>query len=78
MADFLQRKEALVADIIALQEPWRNPFKDDTHYPAKATHHMLYPLPETTGTTMEDDWARVYLFIKKVLSPGSWSHTAHS
>ncbi|KAL2784222.1 hypothetical protein BJX66DRAFT_90922 [Aspergillus keveii] len=40
MADFLRRKEVLEADIIALQEPWRNPSKDNTHHPAKATHNL--------------------------------------
>jgi hypothetical protein len=76
MADFLRRKEVLEADIIALQEPWRNPFKDDTHHPAKATHYMLYPPPERNN--MEEDRARVCLFVKKALSPGAWSHIAHS
>jgi endonuclease/exonuclease/phosphatase family metal-dependent hydrolase len=75
MADFLRQKEVLEADIIALQEPWRNPFKDDTHHPAKATHYMLYPPPETSA---EEEQARVCIFIRKALSPGAWSHTAHS
>jgi hypothetical protein len=81
MADFLRWKEVLEADIIALQEPWQNPFKDDTHHPIKATHYMLYPPLEgsTAGNvTREEDHARVCLFIKKALNPGAWSHTAHS
>jgi hypothetical protein len=81
MADFLQQKEVLEADIIVLQEPWRNPFKDNTHHPAKTTYYMLYPPLEkdATGATKgEEDRARVCLFIKKALSPGAWSHIAHS
>jgi hypothetical protein len=77
MADFLRRKEVLEADIIALQEPWRNPFKDDTHHPAKMTHYMLYPPPEGNATR-DEGRARVCLFVKKALNPGAWSHTAHS
>jgi hypothetical protein len=75
MADFLQQKEVLKADIITLQELWQNPFKNNTHYLAKATHYMLYPPPKTLA---EEERARVYIFIKKALNPRAWSHMAYS
>jgi hypothetical protein len=36
---------------------------------------MLYPPPETL---VEEERARVYIFVKKALNPGAWSHMAHS
>jgi hypothetical protein len=45
------------------------------YYLAKATHYMLYPPLETLA---EEEQARVYIFVKKALNPGAWSHTAHS
>lgn len=48
-------------DIIAIQEPWRNPFSDTTHHPAKDLFHLCYPAMEDGET------ARVCFFINKQL-----------
>ncbi|GES66033.1 hypothetical protein ATETN484_0014000100 [Aspergillus terreus] len=68
MAPFL--REARKVPIIAIQEPWRNPFSDTTHHPLKATHHLLHP-EERNG-----ERARVCLFVSKDIHPGSWEHQA--
>ncbi|KDN61236.1 hypothetical protein CSUB01_11874 [Colletotrichum sublineola] len=36
-------------DIIAIQEPWRNPFIVTTHHPAKGIFHLCYPTSEERG-----------------------------
>lgn len=66
MAPFL--REARKVPIIAIQEPWRNPFSDTTHHPLKATHHLLHP------EARDGERARVCLFISKEIHPGSWEH----
>ena len=71
MAQFLRDPEVLKADIIAIQEPWENPFKDDTHHPAKQTHELLWPAEAETGGR-----ARVYMFVSRKLA--GWSHVAYS
>ncbi|KAL9035785.1 MAG: hypothetical protein Q9180_004667, partial [Flavoplaca navasiana] len=39
-------------DIIAIQEPWKNPFQDTTHHPANDRFTLLYPDPgEVEGET---------------------------
>lgn len=43
MADFLRNPRVLETDIIAIQEPWGNPYIETTHHPAKAKHHLVYP-----------------------------------
>jgi hypothetical protein len=73
MAQFLRDPEFLKAVIIAIQEPWDNPYTDTTHHPAKATHQLLYPDSQETGGR-----ARVCLFISKRIDPTKWRHTAHS
>ncbi|KAL4873119.1 hypothetical protein BDV12DRAFT_97424 [Aspergillus spectabilis] len=41
MADFLRKPAVAQAEIIAVQEPWKNAYKDDTHHPIKQTHHLF-------------------------------------
>lgn len=72
MAQFLRDPAVLQADIIAIQEPWKNPYKDDTHHPAKETHELLYP-PAPPGKR-----TRVCMFVAKCLAPTSWTHIVHS
>src|SRR5690348_11811111 len=73
MAQFLRDPKVLEADIIAIQEPWDNPYQDTTHHPANATHQLLYPeAAETRGR------ARVCLYISRKIDPTKWKHTAHS
>ncbi|GKT39838.1 Rpb7-binding protein seb1 [Colletotrichum spaethianum] len=53
-------------DIIAIQEPWRNPFNATTHHPAKDRFHLCYPSNEERGP------ARVCFFINKKLDHSRW------
>lgn len=71
MAQFLRDPKVLAADIIAIQEPWKNPFQDSTHHPAKGTHELLWPAETETGQR-----ARVCIYISKKLA--GWTHYAHS
>jgi hypothetical protein len=43
MADFLRNPRVLEADIIAIQEPWENPYTETTHYLARVIHELIYP-----------------------------------
>ncbi|OQE59010.1 hypothetical protein PENNAL_c0342G04449, partial [Penicillium nalgiovense] len=49
MADFLAKPEVSKADIIAVQEPWENPYNDTTYHPLKQTHELLFPSSAETG-----------------------------
>jgi exonuclease III len=71
MARFLRDPKVLEADIIAIQEPWDNPFQDTTHHPANTTHQLLYP-EQTRGR------ARVCLYVSRKIDPMKWKHTVHS
>ncbi|KAK0367775.1 zinc knuckle [Colletotrichum limetticola] len=53
-------------DIIAIREPWRNPFNATTHRPAKDRFHLCYPSSEEKGP------ARVSLLINKKLDDSRW------
>jgi exonuclease III len=53
-------------DIIALQEPWKNPYTATTHHPAKNKFHLCYPTGHTEGT------ARVCFFINKKIDQARW------
>ncbi|KAJ5413841.1 hypothetical protein N7509_000468 [Penicillium cosmopolitanum] len=72
MAQFMRDPAVIEADIIALQEPWKNPFSNTTHYPAKDTHELLYPEIGGEG----EERARVCMFVSKKLT--GWVHTVHS
>src|SRR5699024_8770091 len=72
MATFLRDSKVLEADVIAVQEPWRNEISDTTHQPAKATHQLVYPGKNEQGT------ARVCMFISKRIDTASWSHSVVS
>lgn len=71
MADFLAKPEVSKADIIAVQEPWENPYTDTTYYPLKQTHELLFPSSSETGSR-----ARVCIYISKNMA--GWTHYAHS
>lgn len=73
MAQFMRDPTVTAADIIAIQEPWKNPFSNTTHHPAKDTHELLYP---EIGTGEKEERTRVCMFVSKKLS--GWVHTVHS
>jgi len=72
MATFLRDPRVLDADVIVAQEPWKNPFQDTTHHPAKRTHHLIYPPSEEGAPT------KVCLFIHKDIDQSRWTHQAHN
>ncbi|RHZ44115.1 FAD-binding oxidoreductase [Aspergillus thermomutatus] len=74
MAPFLRTKEVLEADVIAIQEPWDNPYQGTTHHPANQTHQLLYPKATETG----GEGTRVCMLISRKLDLGSWRHGVHS
>ncbi|KAJ5667637.1 hypothetical protein N7507_003501 [Penicillium longicatenatum] len=69
MAQFLRDPAVLAADIIAIQEPWINPYNDSIYHPTKQTHKLLWP-------GAEGERSRVCLFVSKRLA--RWTHFAHS
>jgi exonuclease III len=72
MADFLSKPGVQSADIIAVQEPWENPYNDTTYHPLKQTHELLFPSNSETGTR-----ARVCMYISKETGT-EWTHYVHS
>jgi len=72
MADFLAKPKVIQADIIAVQEPWENPYNDTTYHPLKQTHELLFPSSSETGSR-----ARVCMYVSKRIGT-EWTHYAHS
>ena len=50
-------------DIIAVQEPWRNPFIATSYHPLKDTFHLAYPDNEET---------RVCFYVNQRIDPSTW------
>lgn len=82
MATFLRDKKVLAADVIAVQEPWKNENQHTTHQPATATFQLLYPANSTPrGRRQGQDQERdtdlpppgVCLFVSKKIDPATWS-----
>ncbi|OHE90236.1 zinc knuckle [Colletotrichum orchidophilum] len=59
-------------DILAIQEPWANPYNTTTHHPAKDRFHLCYP------SNREDGPARVCFFVNKKLDHSKWQFKEHS
>jgi exonuclease III len=66
MASLLRDPRTYDFDIIAVQEPWKNPYTATTHHPAKDKFHLCYPTGQTEGT------ARVCFFINKTINQARW------
>ncbi|KAI4086561.1 MAG: hypothetical protein L6R37_008407, partial [Teloschistes peruensis] len=70
MAEFMRDEEVLAHDIIAVQEPWCNPFQATTHHPEKGRHHLIWPsenIPKESGINP----VRVCLFVNTRIDPAS-------
>ena len=65
MALFLRDQRVLQADVIAVQEPWKNQSNDTTHQLATASLQLVYPKFK--------DKPGVCMFISKKIDPGTWS-----
>ena len=72
MATMLRDHRIAEMDILAVQEPWRNPFSAATHHPAKDTFHLCYPPDAEPGYP-----ARVCFFINRRLDHTAWHFTPH-
>ena len=42
IAPLLADKTAATYDILALQEPWQNPYKNTTYYPNSSVFYIIY------------------------------------
>lgn len=75
MATFLRDDAVLEADIIAVQEPWRNEQQHTTHQPATAKFQLLYPAKQDHLHDSDTNFAQpgVCLFVSKNVDPGTWS-----
>lgn len=72
MATLLRDPRILDYDVLAIQEPWRNPFMSTTHHPAKAHFHLCYPAATENGP------ARVCFFVNKRLDSTTWQFEPHT
>jgi exonuclease III len=72
MATMLRDPRIREYDILAIQEPWRNPFVATTHHPAKDIFHLCCLAEEEVGP------ARVCFFINKRLDHNKWQFKEHS
>jgi ribonuclease HI len=70
MATLLRDPRVHEYDIVAIQEPWWNPFADTTHHPAKDIFHLCYPKEEEEGP------ARVCFFVSRRLDHRKWKFKA--
>lgn len=68
MASLLRDPRIHEFDILAIQEPWRNPFTATTHHPAKDKFHLCYPPGDEEGP------ARVCFFINKTMDHTKWRY----
>jgi hypothetical protein len=72
MASLLRDPSFREYDILAIQEPWRNPFISTTHNPIPEYFHLHFP-----KDTREEP-ARVCFFINKRLDETRWRITEHT
>ena len=72
MATLLRDPRTHRYDILAIQEPWRNPFIATTHHPAKDIFHLCYPAGGEGGH------ARVCFFINKRIDHKRWRFREYS
>ena len=69
MISLFENEHIKEVDIIALQEPWRNPWKNTTYHPLKSLFELVYEDGKNT---------RVCFYINKSIALASWSFTHHS
>lgn len=72
MATLLRDPKIQEYDILALQEPWRNPFTSTTHNPISHSFHLCFPKDTKEAP------ARVCFFVNRKLDPNSWRFTEHT
>jgi hypothetical protein len=67
MATLLRDPKINNYDILAIQEPWKNPFSETTHHPAKDQFHLCYPTLEKEGPS------RVCFLVNRRIDHSKWS-----
>lgn len=72
MATLLRDPKIQEFDILALQEPWRNPFLSTTHNPISDSFHLCFP------SDHRETPARVCFFTNKRIDPNSWVYRDHT
>jgi hypothetical protein len=72
MATLLRDPKIQEYDILALQEPWRNPFLPTTHNPISHSFHLCFPQGSREAP------ARVCFFVNKRIDPNKWTFTDHT
>jgi hypothetical protein len=69
IAPLLRDPAVLELDIIAIQEPWRNPHQNTTHNPVADQFHLVY---------MDSKDTRTCFFINKKIRTVTWTVRTHS
>lgn len=64
MADLFTRHTIGDYDILAIQEPYRNPFQNTSYHPARDRFHLLYFNSRDTRTC---------IYVNKKIDPGTWN-----
>lgn len=72
MATLLRDPRIQEYDILAFQEPWRNPFISTTHNPITHSFHLRFPNDSREAP------ARVCFFVNKRIDPNRWRFTGHT
>jgi hypothetical protein len=66
LAGLFNDARILEYDVIAIQEPWRNPFKNTTYHPLKTQFSLTY---------LDDPATRVCFYVSSRIDPGTWTVT---
>ncbi len=66
LASLFRNPRVLEYDVLAIQEPWRNPFINTTYHPLKTHFQLAY---------LDDKSTRVCFYINKRIDLGAWSVT---
>jgi ribonuclease HI len=72
MATLLRDPRIQEYDVLALQEPWRNPFISTTHNPITHSFHICFP------NNSREAPARVCFFVNKRIDPNRWRFTDYT
>jgi exonuclease III len=69
LAALLEDPEIKNYDIIAVQEPWRNPFDSQAYNPRQSGFHLI---------DKKSAESRVSIYVNKEISSNIWTETIHS
>ena len=69
MISLMEDSQLTAYDIVAIQEPWRNPFTNTTYNGNRDTFELAY---------QDSDVTRACFFVNKRMDPGTWKVTYHS